>query len=143
MDFSPKEVNFVEVYFIINTNNSKVSKEYNRKDVNTFIYLLESGSVWKQPFEKGDFIVELKDNLRLEDLDEISSHFNFQVDKTESILVGQKTNFSPSTKDNLIVTYGKPINDFNFQNQLNKSESLFQEIDDLSIKDDFGIMHIF
>ncbi len=132
MYFSPKEVNFVEVYFIVNTNNGQVAKGYNRKDVNTFVYLLESGSVWKQPIEKGNFIVELKDNLKLEDISGISSHFNFQTTTSETILVGTKSNFSPTPKDNLIITYFKHQPDFQWESKLLQSEKLFDEIDAFS-----------
>jgi hypothetical protein len=132
MNFSPKGVNFVEVYFIVNTNDGQVAKGYNRKAVNTFVYLLESGSVWKQPIEKGNFIIELKDNLKLEDISGISSHFNFQTTTSETILVGTKSNFSPTSKDNLIITYFKHQPDFQWESKLLQSEKLFDEIDAFS-----------
>jgi hypothetical protein len=135
MNFSPKEVNYVEVYFIVNTNNAQVAKGYNRKDVNTFIYLLESGSVWKQPIEKGSFIVELKDNLKIEDVNGISDHFNFKKHPTQNILFGTKTNFSPRPKDNLIITYFNTTESFDFNAILKNESKLFTSIDELSQKE--------
>lgn len=132
MNFAPKGVNFVEVYFIVNTNKAQVAKGYNRKDINTFIYLLESGSVWKQPIESGNFIVELKDNLKLEDLDGISDHFNFKKYSKKNILFGIKTNFSPTPKDNLIITYFNTLKEFDFEKILNNDMQLYAAIDQLS-----------
>lgn len=130
--FNPKESKDVEVYFLVNTNEAGITKGYTNERKNAFIYLLESGSVWKQPIEKGNFIIELKDNIKLEDVSGISSHFNFQTDATEKILVGTKTNFSPTPKDNLIITYYKHQPDFHFESKLLQSEELFEEIDAFS-----------
>lgn len=135
MSFSPKETNYVEVYFIVNSNNGQVAKGYNRKDTNTFIYLLESGSVWKQPIEKGTFIIELKDNLKVEDLDGISEHFNFKKDSSKNILIGTKVKFSPTPKDNLIITYFKTLESFDFHSILNNESILYASIDELSQKE--------
>jgi hypothetical protein len=130
--FSPKESKDVEVYFLVNTYKAGITKGYSNERKNAFIYLLESGSVWKQPIEKGKFIIELKDNLKLEDVSGISSHFNFRTDVTEKILVGAKTNFSPTPKDNLIITYFKHQPDFHFELKLHQSEKLFEEIEAFS-----------
>ena len=135
MDFLPNQTNNVEVYFIVNTNLGQVTKGYNKKETNTFIYLLESGSVWKQPIAKGDFIIELKDNLKVEDIDGISNHFNFKKHPTLNILFGNKTNFSPTPNDNLIITYFKTLESFNFENILTNESHLFDTIDMLSIKE--------
>ena len=51
MNFAPQEIQTVEVYFIVNTNNARVQQGYNIEEKNAFIYLLESGSVWHQPIE--------------------------------------------------------------------------------------------
>ena len=135
MDFLPNQTNNVEVYFIVNTNQGQVTQGYNQKDTNTFIYLLESGSVWKQPIEKGNFIIELKDDLKLEDIDGISNHFNFKKHPTLNILFGNKNNFSPTPKDNLIITYFKTLESFNFEKVLANESQLFSTIDVLSIKE--------
>ncbi|MCO6175438.1 hypothetical protein NHF50_10325 [Flavobacterium sp. NRK F10] len=135
--FSPKEIKEIEVYFLVNTNEGGITKGYTQKQKNAFIYLLESGSVWKQPIEKGKFIVELKDGLKISDIAGISSHFNFQVNQDETILIGAKTDFSPIPKDNLIVTYGEKIPNFNFQYFLDQSEDLFNQIDVFSQQTEF------
>ena len=134
MDFLPNESIEVAVYFIVNTNSGKITKGYNKKCTNTFIYLLESGSVWKQPIVKGDFIVELKDNLSLEAIDGISEHFNFKMHPSQMILYGQKNNFSPTPKDNLIISYYKTMEVFDFQKIIKNEKQLYDAIDNLSQK---------
>ena len=52
MDFLPNQKNLITVYFIVNTNNGKVSRGYSRDYLNVFTYLLESGKVWKQKIKK-------------------------------------------------------------------------------------------
>ena len=129
VDFNPNENKEIEVYFLVNTNDGGITKGYSKDNKNAFIYLLESGSVWKQPIEKGTFSIELKDGLKTENIGGISSHFNFQVNETEDILIGSKTNFSPTPKDNLIVTYGETIPNFDFLKVTVKFDNLFNEID--------------
>lgn len=129
MIFMPHESLDVEVYFIVNTNSGQVTKGYNKKKSNTFTYLLESGNVWKQPIVKGDFIVELKDNLKLDAINGISEHFNFKTNSNKNILFGQKNNFSPTPKDNLIITYFKTMETFDFNAITINEEMLFNTID--------------
>lgn len=115
MEFLPFQINYVEVYFIVNTNNAQVVKGYARENYNAFIYLLESGKVWKQPIEKGTFLIELKDNLTVDAIHGISTHFNFKKIRNKSILVGFKNDFSPSPSDNLLVTYNENSAEFDFE----------------------------
>lgn len=132
MNFTPNQTNYVEVYFIVNTNNAQVVKGYSRSNCNAFTYLLESGKVWKQPIEKGNFIIELKDNLKLVNIQGISDYFSFKKVPNKEILIGYKTNFSPTPKDNLIVTYNETVENFNFETVLKNEEKLYNLIDILS-----------
>lgn len=132
MEFSPAEVQTVEVYFIVNTNEAKVRKGYNTQRSNAFIYLLESGSVWKQPIEKGDFIIQLKDGLTQDDVRGISNGFVFQYSTIHNIYWGTKNRFSPTPKDNLVVTYHQHNGSFNFDAVRLHAETLYSEIDMLS-----------
>jgi hypothetical protein len=129
MDFLPNETLDVAVYFIVNTNSANTTKGYNKKRSNAFIYLLESGSVWKQPIVKGDFNIELKDDLKLDDIDGISDHFNFKKDLGAAILYGTKADFSPSPNDNLIITYFKTMENFDFNLVLKSEKALYSTID--------------
>ncbi|ATL47800.1 hypothetical protein COR50_11835 [Chitinophaga caeni] len=134
MEFLPDETKNVAVYFIVNTNNGIVRKGYEKENYNAFIYLLESGSVWKNPIEKGSFYVQLMDGLQQKDVKGLSDNFGFQYNESEHIFWGNKTNFSPTPKDNLIVTYSNWIENFQYENSIVQSERLFAKVDELSSK---------
>jgi len=133
MDFLPDETKTVQVYFIVNTNNGTVSKGYNRERKNAFIYLLESGSVWHQPIEQGNFYVQLMDGLTAEEINGISQGFGFRYNAMHQLFAGTKTRFSPTSKDNLVVTYHEHNEHFVFDKALAQTENLFTKIDDLSL----------
>lgn len=133
MAFAPSESQTVTVYFIVNTNDAQVRSGYNLENRNAFIYLLESGSVWHQPIEKGNFYVQLKDGLTLENLQGLSNGFNFKFNEKHQLFAGSKTNFSPTAKDNLVATYFQSIENFDFEKYSSQSEKLFQSIDEFSL----------
>ncbi len=132
MSFAPNESQTVEVYFIVNTNEAGVRSGYNKKRKNAFIYLLESGSVWHQPIEKGNFYVQLMDGLTPKDVQGLSSGFSFRYNEIHQLYSGTKTNFSPTPKDNLVATYYERNEHFVFDNALVQTENLFAKIDELS-----------
>lgn len=132
MDFLPKGINIVEVYFIVNTNNAQITKGYSQEHCNAFTYLLESGKVWKQPIENGNFTVELKDNLKLESIHGISDHFGVKRVPNKEILAASKTKFSPTPEDNLIITYSETVKNFDFEMVLQNEVTLYHSIDILS-----------
>lgn len=132
MNFKPKATNLVEVYFIVNTSHAKITKGYSHANYNAFIYLLESGKVWKQPIKKGMFTIELKNFLKLETIHGLTKNFDFKKVPHKEILIANKHYFSPSPKDNLVVTYYENLVDFNFEAILKKEITLFHSIDLLS-----------
>lgn len=132
MAFAPEESQTVEVYFIVNTNNAGVRKGYNSERKNAFIYLLESGSVWHQPIEQGNFYVQLMDGLTPEDIKGISQGFGFRYNAIHQLFAGTKTRFSPTSKDNLVVTYHEHNEHFVFEKALLQTENLFSKIDEMS-----------
>lgn len=132
MAFAPNESQTVEVYFLVNTNDAGVQKGYNYENKNAFIYLLESGSVWHQPIEKGNFYVQLMDGLTPKDVQGLSSGFGFRYNETHQLYSGTKINFSPTPKDNLVATYYKRNEHFVFDKVLDQTENLFAKIDELS-----------
>lgn len=132
MTFQPNEIQIVEVYFIVNTNNAQVRKGYNVDNKNAFIYLLESGSVWQPPIENAAFYVKLMDGLLPTDINGISTGFNFKYSEKYKLFSGEKHNFSPIPKDNLVISYHNKEDDFLFKNKLSKANSLYLSINDLS-----------
>ncbi|WP_111308484.1 hypothetical protein [Confluentibacter sediminis] len=132
MAFAPNEAQTVEVYFLVNTNDAQVRKGYNLENRNAFIYLLESGSVWHQPIEKGYFYVQLREGLTLENLQGLSGGFDFKFNEKHQLFAGNKINFSPTPADNLVAAYYEKIENFDFTKHTAQSEKLFNTIDELS-----------
>ncbi|MFC6268212.1 hypothetical protein [Frigoriflavimonas asaccharolytica] len=132
MFFLPEETKIVEGYFIVETNDGKITKGYNSDNYNAFIYLLESGSVWKQPIEKGEFYIQMMQGLKEKDIHGLSNGFQFKWNKNTTMAKGFKLNFSPSPKDNLIVTYGEREENFNFSNLIATPEKWYKLIDEFS-----------
>ena len=132
MAFAPEETQTVEVYFIVNTNEARIRKGYNTEQRNAFIYLLESGSVWHHPIEKGNFYIQLMNDLTPENINGISQSFGFRYNETNKIYFGAKTNFSPTPKDNLVVTYYEHNETFAFEKIVTQADKLFAKIDEMS-----------
>lgn len=132
MNFSPKEIQRVAVYFIVNTNEAKIRKGYDIEKRNAFIYLLESGSVWKDKIKKGEFYIQLMNGLTPENVHGVSEGFGFKFNSQYQIFAGQKTNFSPTPKDNLIINYSEFNENFSFENAIKQTNELFAKIDQMS-----------
>ncbi|MCU0351706.1 MAG: hypothetical protein MUF43_12915, partial [Flavobacterium sp.] len=132
MNFSPNEIQKVAVYFIVNTNEARIRKGYDIEKRNAFIYLLESGSVWKDKIEKEEFYIQLMDGLTPENVQGISEGFGFKFNSQHQIFAGQKTNFSPTSKDNLIINYSEFNENFSFENAIKQTNELFAKIDQMS-----------
>lgn len=132
MYFLPEESQHVTVYFIVSTNQAGVHEGYNRDPKNAFIYLLESGNVWHQPIENGQFYVQLMNDLKRKDVHGIAQGFDFQFNEAQRTFYGQKTNFSPTPNDNLVVTYAEEDEAFDFNSVLENAEKLFSKIDEFS-----------
>lgn len=132
MQFAPNEIQKVEVYFIVNTNEARIRKGYNIEKRNAFIYLLESGSVWKNNIEKGEFYIQLMNGLTPENVQGISNGFGFKFNTQYQIFAGQKINFSPTPKDNLIINYSEFNENFSFENAIKQTNELFVKIDQMS-----------
>lgn len=127
MNFAPNEAKTVTVYFLVNTNVGIQSKGYSKNYQNAYIYLIESGSTWKQPIIKGDFYV---------DFNEFKSK-KIKASLPKSALYSPSLNtihvklndFSPTPDDNLIFTYGKKEVNFDFESITKESEKFYNDID--------------
>lgn len=140
MTFQPNEIQIVEVYFIVNTNNAQVRKGYNVDNKNVFIYLLESGSVWQSPIENAAFYVQLMDGLLPKDINGISTGFNFKYSEKHKLFIGEKHNFSPIPKDNLVISYHNKEDEFLFKKKLSNTNAMHLSIDSLRTLPKNGIL---
>lgn len=116
----------------MNTNKSKTVKGYTNDYKNAFIYLIETGSLWKSPIEKGDFYVQFMDEISIENC-KISAPTNLKINSEQNILHFQLTNYGLKPDENLIITYVKKNPAFDFKSVVSKSENYFSEINSFSI----------
>ncbi|RLD77062.1 MAG: hypothetical protein DRJ10_12590 [Bacteroidetes bacterium] len=127
--FAPKSATKIEVWFIVNTNESLVRLGYNNKRYNGFIYVLETGSIWKNPIEKGRVYIQFKDDILLDNIHGIKPDSIFGIDNTEKNLLYDFSNLTPGFDDNIIITYGSWVENFNWENIIEKYEEYYSEID--------------
>ena len=131
MIFLPQERQTIEVFFLVNTNEAQIRKGYQTERKNAFIYLLESGSVWKQPIRKGEFLIAFKD-LELSSVAGLSAGFPFRANEQKNMLYGEFTNLSPTIEDNLVITYSQENSDFDFETIVDNSTSYYRDIQEFS-----------
>lgn len=129
--FPPKEITKFTVYFLVNTNNAKITEGYNSDEKNAFIYLIETGSIWKSPIENGNFYTQFKDNISIDNV-KTSAPTSQYFNKKNTILKFSLSDYGKKPDPNFIVTYGKTLSDFNFKEITKNSEHYFKEIDDFS-----------
>ena len=129
--FPPNKITHFTVYFLVNTNNAKITKGYNSDKKNAFIYLIETGSLWKSPIEKGNFYTQLKNNISIKNI-KTSSPAKLFFDKENSVLKFSLSDYGKKPDPNFVITYSERLEDFNFKEITLKSESYFKEIDRFS-----------
>lgn len=129
--FPPNKITEFTVYFLVNTNNAKTIEGYNSDKKNAFIYLIETGSIWKSPIEKGDFYAQLKDNIAIDNV-KTSSPTSLFFDEENSILKFSLSDYGKTPDPNFIITYGETISNFNFEGITKSSELYFKTIDEFS-----------
>lgn len=122
----------VEVYFLMDTNQARVRKGYEVDYSNGFVYLLETGAVWKQPIVEGEIRIQTSDDLKLENLKGVFPSDFFEENGTHQTLKGHFTNLSPTEKNNIIIRYGQQIKNFDFEKIVNQRDKYFTEADKLS-----------
>ncbi len=127
--FTPFDTTLITVYFIVNTNNTIIRNGYYKDHNNGFIYLLETGSTWKQPIVKGEIRIKLMDGLSLGDIRGLSPDSIFISENNTNILLARFQNLSPAAINNIIITYAENTDEFNFQNILNNQNKLYNQID--------------
>ncbi|MEZ4777249.1 MAG: hypothetical protein R3D00_28995 [Bacteroidia bacterium] len=127
--FPPGDTTLVEVYFIVNTNETSISKGYDRDHNNGFIYLLETGATWKQPIVQGEIRLRLMDNLTAGDLKGVSPDSAVMLHSDARTMLLHFQNLSPTGDDNLVIAYTPNIQDFDFASVVTQETALFRAID--------------
>lgn len=129
--FKPQSYTKIEVYFLMNTNEAATIKGYERQEMNSFIYILQTGSTWKSAIEQGMVLFQLKGGLQMSEVFGTRPDSVFKVNEERKILLFQFENLVPKQENNLLVSYGKRIEKFDFQAIVKDFEQYFAEIDRL------------
>ncbi len=132
--FAPESLTKIEVYFIVNTNNSNVREGYDGKDYNGFVYVLETGANWKPPIGKGTILVELMDGLTDRDIHGVSPTNIFALNEENNLLRYEFANLNPTRKDNIAITYHDQIEGFDFNEILQNKFQLQASVEQLSTR---------
>ncbi|MFN8356876.1 MAG: hypothetical protein U0Y10_20645 [Spirosomataceae bacterium] len=129
--FKPKAVTKVEVYFVVNTNESELIKGYNHLNHPIFSYVLQTGSIWKNPIEQGLLLIQLKDGLTLTELKSAQPDTALAVNTEKQLLRYTFHNLTPSPRNNLVLVYSKKVDNFNFKSVATRANYLFEQLDQL------------
>jgi len=127
-DFPPKDTTELTVYFIVNTSEAKLNRGYAKDHVNGFVYLLESGSTWKQPIKSGEIILQIMPEVSMKSIRGIYPDSIFLFDSAEQMFWMSFEDLSPGPDDNIILTYEKEKDSFNFASAVAKADELFAKV---------------
>ncbi len=130
--FKPADTTRIVVYFLVNTNNAGIREGYVNDKNNAFIYLLETGAIWKNPIGHGTFLVQLMDELDEDDIHGADPTSIFKFDEDARILFYEFTDLTPSSINNIILNYSKRQKDFDFSGISKNSADYFRSSDELA-----------
>lgn len=134
--FIAKDTTQIQVYFLVKTQ-AKLSLGYSKEITNAFIYLLESGSTWKQPIIDGTIQIQLADELELKSINGIDPDSIFLWNEKYKLLRTNFKNISPTPENNIIVNFEVLDENFDFSSVLDDYRYYFTELDKLE-KIDFS-----
>ncbi|MEZ4828092.1 MAG: hypothetical protein R3C61_17680 [Bacteroidia bacterium] len=126
--FAPHDTTVVEVFFIVNTNETSISQGYSRDHNNGFIYLLETGATWKQPILQGEIRLRLMDGLTPDDIRGIAPGDAFMLHEDGKTLMYQFSDLSPTGENNIVIAYTPAIDNFDFGKVLLQQTALFDVV---------------
>lgn len=132
--FAPMDTVMIEVYFILNTNNTTISQGYDRDNTNGFIYLLETGATWKQPILQGEVRIQTMGGLSIDDIVGIAPDSVMQLDGATQTIVYIFNNLSPNHDSNVVIAYGEQIEDFDFAGVVSRSGELYEAVEALALQ---------
>lgn len=133
--FSKKATTKIVVYFLMNTNQAQVIQGYTKDYSNGFVYLLETGAIWKQPIIKGGIRIQAKDDLQIKKFRGVFPQDFFNINSSQQILRGQFSDLSPMAENNIVISYGKKLENFDFKKIMESQAKYFLDVDELSMQD--------
>lgn len=134
-DFVAGKTTLIEVYFIVYTGNTIVREGYDKEKYNGFVYLLETGAIWKPPIEKGDMYIQLMDGLTVKDIHGTNPQDIFLVDADKSLWHYSFTNLVPTPANNIVITYGAHPEKLEYDKVVASYTTLYGDIDKMANRD--------
>ncbi len=133
--FAPDTLTKIEVYFMVNTNNASVLEGYTKDYHNAFLYILESGRSWKGSIGQGEIVVQIMPPLKMEDIWGAMPNGGFMSNPQEQILIHRFSNLEPKRGENVGIVYGEKLEEFDFLQEIERSEDYFEAVERLATKD--------
>ncbi len=125
--YAPEAITTITVYFLVNTQDAKLSHGYDKKHGNAFTYILESGRAWKDSIDRGEIKVFLKGGLRSDDLFGVLPGGCFTGNDT--FLYYSFTKLEPTDSDNVVLWFKQVKQNVNFEAVRTDSAHYFAEMD--------------
>jgi hypothetical protein len=130
-NFAADTTTLIEVYFLVRTSNSQVINGSSKETLEGFIYVLETGSLWKQPIESGEIRIQFRGTMQLTDIHGVYPDSVFKIHQDGTFYLYEFENLSPTKDDNIaIVAY--PRSPVDFEKILSLSEHYFRDADKTS-----------
>jgi hypothetical protein len=129
--FRPNGITKITVYFIVNTNDASI-RPSGDTEPNGFIYLLETGSTWKDSISNGEINVQLMDDVNFNDIVGSEPESIFSYNKENKILRYTFKDLYPNYQNNIVLTYGNHLDNFKINEIVKTKESYYKEVDLLS-----------
>ncbi|CAN5300350.1 hypothetical protein BH09BAC1_BH09BAC1_19910 [soil metagenome] len=127
--FGPLDTVLIEVYFILNTNNTSIRQGYGSDESNGFIYLLETGATWKQPILQGEVRLQMMGVLDIDDIHGAAPDSVFKIEEGTNTLVYSFSNLAPDNESNIVVAYSDQVEDFDFGKVIANQDALYKAIE--------------
>ena len=137
--FAPQAVTKIEVYFLVNTNDSELIKGYDHLNNPIFTYVLQTGSIWKNPIEQGAILVHFNDGLKLSDLKGAQPDTALLSNIDKNLLLYRFSNLVPSLNNNLCLVYSEKNENFDFKSIIARADDYFNDLDALPTKWGFSL----
>ena len=130
--FKPKSFTKITVHFLTDNHYAKLSQGYDSKKSNGFTYILESGKAWKDKIGKGDIYIKLMNDVSFSDILAIFPK-NMKYDEKSKTIIKSFQNLEPNGEDNIVISYEKSNENFNFSQIKEDYKKYFQDIDSFKI----------
>lgn len=129
MPFAPDTITTIEVYFLMRTDGATIIDGYDKVGMNGFVYVLETGALWKAPIEKGSIVLNPV-KVPFETIFGVYPDSIFEVNDDGSLWRYQFTDLHPTSENNIAIVYeGKEAADF--EQVVEHADLYYRDLDQL------------